>query len=107
MEILNIILPELMKLLGVLIGLLIYVVTSKIKETFKKQLENDIIKNIVDHTVKYVEQVFKDIHGKEKLDKAKEVVYKLLNEKGIQMSDSELEILIESAVNTLNEKKEV
>lgn len=106
MELINLIMPELMKLLGVVIGILIYAITKKIKEIFKKQLENDTIKNVIHSTVRYIEQVYKDIHGEDKLNKAKEVVFEVLGKYGINISDKELEILIESAVNSMNRKED-
>lgn len=72
-----------------------------IKNTYTKYINTKTKKEIVKDTVNYVEQVFKDIHGIEKLNKAKEKSLEWLNEKGIKISETELEILIESAVNGL------
>ena len=55
-------------------------------------------------TVKYIEQIYKDVHGTEKLRKAKETMLTLLEEKGIKISDVELVILLESAVKDMNYK---
>ena len=68
---------------------------------YTKYVDTQTKKEIVKDTVNYVEQVFKDIHGAEKLEKAKEKALEWLNEKGIKISETELEILIESAVNGL------
>lgn len=73
-----------------------------IKNAYTKYVDTKTKKEIVKATVEYVEQVFKEIHGEEKLDKAKERAMEWLNEKGIKISDTELEILIESAVNGFN-----
>ena len=75
-----------------------------IKNAYTKYVDTKTKKEIVKTTVEYVEQVFKDIHGEEKLNKAKERALEWLNEKGIKISDTELEILIESAVNGFNKK---
>ena len=72
-----------------------------IKNAYTKYINTKTKKEIVKNTVNYVEQVFKDIHGTEKLEKAKEKALEWLNEKGIKISETELEILIESAVNGL------
>ena len=53
-------------------------------------------------TVQYVEQVYKDIHGEEKLAKAVERASQILNEQGIIVSVDELETLIEATVNGFN-----
>lgn len=73
-----------------------------IKNAYTKYVDTKTKKEIVKSTVEYVEQVFKDIHGEEKLNKAKEKALEWLNEKGIKISETELEILIESAVNGFN-----
>ena len=55
----------------------------------------------------YIEQIYKGtmITNEDKLNKAKEKALEWLNSKGLKISDTELDILIESAVNGL--KKEV
>lgn len=74
----------------------------KIKKVYEDHVNTKTKKDVVETTVKYVEQVYKDIHGEEKLNKAKEKALEWLNEKGISVSDTELEILIEAAVNGFN-----
>ncbi len=73
----------------------------RIKDAYTKYINTQTKKEIVKDTVNYIEQVYKDIHGAEKLNKAKEKALEWLNEKGIKISDIELEILIESAVKGL------
>ena len=55
-------------------------------------------RNIVNMTVEYVQQVYKELNGEEKLQKALEQASTLLMEKGINVSEVELRTLIESAV---------
>lgn len=74
----------------------------KVKKVYEDHVNTKTKKDVVDTTVKYVEQVYKDIHGAEKLEKAKEKALEWLNEKGINISDTELEILIEASVNGFN-----
>lgn len=73
----------------------------RIKNAYTKYIDTQTKKDVVKDTVKYIEQVYKDIHGKEKLEMAKRKALDWLNEKGIKISEVELEILIESAVNGL------
>ena len=72
-----------------------------IKNAYTKYINTKTKKEIVKDTVNYVEQVFKNIHGEEKLNKAKEKALEWLKQKGIKISETELEILIESAVKEL------
>lgn len=91
----------LFEILATIITALASFVGVSIKNAYTKYINTQTKKEIVKDTVNYVEQVFKDIHGKEKLEKAKEKALEWLNEKGIKISETELEILIESAVNGL------
>ncbi len=65
-------------------------------------LKDDAKRNVARTAVQYVEQVWKDIHGKDKLHKALETASKLLTDKKIPFTVSELEVLIEAAVAEFN-----
>lgn len=91
----------LFEILATIITALASFIGVSIKNAYTKYINTKTKKEIVKDTVNYVEQIYKDIHGAEKLEKAKEKALEWLNEKGIKISDIELEILIESAVNGL------
>lgn len=61
------------------------------------------VEKVVNYCVQAVEQLYKDLNGEEKLDKAIEAVTDILNEKGITVTDLELRMLIESAVGSFND----
>ena len=64
---------------------------------------NDKTKAAVAKTaVQFVEQVYKNLHGEEKLDAALEAAAEMLAEKGITVSDLEMRVLIEAAVGEFN-----
>ena len=64
---------------------------------------NDKTKAAVAKTaVQFVEQVYKDLHGEEKLEVALEAAAEMLTEKGITVSDLEMRVLIEAAVGEFN-----
>ena len=64
---------------------------------------NDKTKAAVAKTaVQFVEQVYKDLHGPEKLNEAFLAASEMLTEKGINVSDLELRVLIEAAVAEFN-----
>lgn len=63
-------------------------------------------KNIAALCVKATEQVFAGYSGETKNDKAREGILSLLAQRGIEISEEELSILIESAVNDLKQRKE-
>ena len=78
------------------------VLVGFIRTKYNKLADTDIKKSVIADTVKYIEQIYKDIHGDEKLDKAEEKAKSLLEEKGIKISNNELVTLIESAVRDMN-----
>lgn len=64
---------------------------------------NDKTKAAVARTVvKFVEQVYKDLHGEEKLNQAISAACQMLAEKGITVSELEMRVLIEAAVAEFN-----
>lgn len=60
---------------------------------------NDKVKRDVAKTVvRAVEQIYRDLHGEEKLSKALEAASQMLSEKGIFVTELEMRMLIEAAV---------
>lgn len=59
-------------------------------------------KDIAQMVVKFVEQVYKELHGEEKLMKALENASSMLKERGIDYSETEMRILIEASVAEFN-----
>ena len=71
--------------------------------TIGDKIKLDTVKEIARVVVKFVEQVYKDIHGEEKLDKALEAFAEMLNNKGITISELEMRVYLESALAEFNE----
>lgn len=72
----------------------------KVKSIYEKYINDKTKKSVVESTVKYVEQLYKDLKGEEKLSKAKENILALLNEKGISITELEMDVLIEATCNS-------
>lgn len=85
-----------------LTGLFTYIGT-RLKNAYEQKVNTETAKVVVENAVRFVEQVYKDLHGKEKLEKAVEQVSQVLASKGINLSEAEINMLIESAVYGLNE----
>ena len=92
-----------MEILATIITEVAYFIWIKIKEAYTKYVDTKTKKEIVKATVEYIEQIYKGIKvsNEDKLENAKEKALEWLNSKGLNISDTELEILIESAVNGL------
>lgn len=71
-------------------------------KTIGARLKDKVKREVATQVVKYVEQVYKDLHGPEKLEKALEAAADMLAEKGITISDLELRVLLEAALAELN-----
>lgn len=69
-------------------------VGGKIKDETKKDLAETV--------VKYVEQVYSDIHGEDKLNAALEAFSKMLSQKGIDISELEMRVYLEAALANFN-----
>lgn len=74
-----------------------------IKNLVTKYLNDKTKKDVAKSAVKFVEQVYKDIHGEEKLTEALAAASEMLAEKGITITDLELRVLVEAAVAEFNE----
>ena len=91
---LDIILPAIASVVAVLFGVL----GTKIKQIYNEKAQNETVKVVVDNVVKWVQQVYYELEGPEKLQKALTEASTILGEKGITISETELNMLIESAV---------
>ena len=74
-----------------------------VKNLVKKYLNDKTKQSVAKTAVKYVEQVFKDLHGEEKLQQALVAASQMLAEKEIIITELELRVLIEAAVAEFNE----
>lgn len=100
---------NLIQILATIITAVASFIGMSIKKAYTKYIDTKTKKEIVDSTVKYIEQIYKGvmISNEDKLSKAKEKSLEWLNSKGLKISDTELDILIESAVNGLKKTNEV
>lgn len=86
----------------ILCGVFAYLGT-KAKQLVDKYLDTKIKRDVAKTVVQAVEQLYKDLHGDEKLNQALVSASEILAQKGITVSDLELRMLIEAAVGEFNE----
>ena len=91
-----------MELIGTLLVALAGALGLVIKNLATKYLNDKTKQAVAKIVVQGVEQVYKDLHGEEKLDQALEMFADLLTEKGITCSQLEMRILLEAAVGEFN-----
>lgn len=75
---------------------------GQVKNLYKTYVNTEIKQAVCRTAVRFVEQVYKDIHGPEKLMKAMQRASEMLAEYGITISDVELISMLEAAVNEFN-----
>jgi hypothetical protein len=74
-----------------------------VKNLVTKYLNDKTKLTVAKTAVQYVEQVYRDLHGEEKLNEALVAASEMLMQKGITVTDLELRVLIEAAVAEFNE----
>ena len=74
-----------------------------VKNLVTKYLNDKTKQAVAKTAVQFVEQVYKHMHGEEKLNEALAAAAEMLAEKGITVTDLEMRVLIEAAVAEFNE----
>jgi len=92
-EFLNKLIPVIIPICGTLLIALMAYLGTKINFYFKSKKIDRIIPSVV----KYVEQIYVDLHGEEKFEKNVIIATSLLKEQGITIFKYELKVMIESA----------
>ena len=75
---------------------------ARVKNLYEKYINDKVKQAVVRTCVKAVEQLYHDLGGPEKLEKAKEGIEDMLNEKGIPITELEMNLLIEAVVSEFN-----
>lgn len=75
---------------------------TQIKRLYEKHINTDRKRKVVETCVKAVEQLYHDLDGAEKLEKAKENILAMLSQESIEITELEMDMLIESVVAEFN-----
>ena len=71
---------------------------------YKKYIDDKTKQSVVTTCCRAVEQIYKDLKGQEKYDKAVEAITEMLSVKGITITDIEVRMLIEAACREFSGK---
>lgn len=77
-------------------------IATKIKAIYEAKCDDETKKKVVRSCVKAVEQLYNDLGGAEKLERAKANIIQILELKGIVISELELDMLIEEVIAEFN-----
>ena len=91
------------ELIGLVLAAIAGTVALLAGNIWNKHLTDETKRAVAWTVVKAVEQIWKDLKGKDKLMKALEAAEVLLRKKGIQFDAEEMMILIEAAVAEMND----
>lgn len=72
------------------------------KQMYAKYINDKTKQAVAKTVVQAVEQIYTDLHGEDKLNKALTAASEMLAEKGITITDLELRMLIEAALAEFN-----
>lgn len=102
-ELLNQLIDILLPILATfLTGLFTYLGT-KLKAAYEQKVQTETAETVIKNVVKFIQQTCKDLDGEAKLKKAISEASTILASKGIELTDTEINMLIESAVYGLKE----
>lgn len=103
----NVLMALIVAVCGVICKELLPLIRSKKDEAFKRieQTKWAWAVEIVEAVVRAVEQTVLDEHGEDKKLIAKRLIHKAMKEAGIFLSNEQIDLLIEAAVNTMNDTK--
>lgn len=86
-----------------LVGLLLVILFGIFGRIAKRLLDTPVKQAMAKVVVQFVEQVYKELHGDDKLNAALVHLSELLAEKKIRATENEMIVLIEAAVAEFNE----
>lgn len=91
---------------SIVMGVFSYIALD-IKKEYKKYVQDKTKKEVVDRVCNYVNEVYPNTSGKDKLNIAITSSKEILKEKGITISDLELKVLLHNSIQVTNNELEV
>ena len=91
------------EILGTILVALAGIFGMVAKNIAAKYLDTDTKRTLAKVVVEFIEQTYKELHGKDKLNAALATLSQLLDEKKIKATEAEMIVMIEAAVAEFNE----
>ena len=91
-----------LEIISIILSGIFAFIALKLKTYLKAKLDTEEKKNVAKMAVTLVEQTFKELHGEDKYNEAVKYVSHVLAEKGISVTETEIKLLIESALGEAN-----
>lgn len=91
------------QILLLIAGLVAAILGTQARALYKKHVNSEEKEAIANAAVLFVQQVYKELHGADKLEEALDAARVLLEKRGIAFDREEMEILVEAAVGSFND----
>lgn len=91
------------EIIGLILCAIFGCIGNAVKNIYRNYINDGTKQSIARAVVQFVEQVWKEIHGEQKLQKALEIAQDMLAKKKIDFDADEMMVLIEAAVAEFNE----
>ena len=98
----DVLMQYLLKILGYVLSAAAVWLGYELKKLANRHVNTQTKKDVARTVVQAVEQIYKDLHGEDKLNKALEAASEILTAQGIHVTGLELRTLIEDAVGEFN-----
>ena len=98
----DVLMQYLLKILGYVLSAAAVWLGYELKKLANRHVNTQTKKDVARTVVQAVEQIYKDLHGEDKLNKALETASEILTAQGIHVTGLELRTLIEDAVGEFN-----
>ena len=92
-----------MEIVSLIITAILGCLGAAAKKLYNRYIDDQTKEKIARIAVRGVEQMYKELHGEVKLDKAMEAAAEMLADRGIKITTFELKMIIEDAVGEFNE----
>lgn len=97
----NLVGSDVLKLLTTIFSIVITIILANVKNVYQKKISDETKRNVIKTVVNAIEQIYKDMSGDEKLQKAKENIINILEEKNITISELEMNMMIEEICKSI------
>ena len=91
------------QIIGLILCMIFGMVGNAARNIYREHVNDDTKRAVARTAAAFVEQVWKNLHGEEKLQQALETAEGLLRKKNIPFDADEMMVLIEAAVAEFNE----
>lgn len=97
----NLIENDILNLLTTFFSIVITIILANLKKVYQEKNFDETKRKVIKTVVNAIEQIYKDVSGDKKLQKAKEYIINILNQKNIQISELEMDMMIEEICNSM------